>query len=80
MEPKPTKFTNSSISIDKLMVTNDHLAIQKLQEAITLHQMGQLAEAESIYRQLLRIKYTKPDSLHLIGVIAYQNGKYQRNC
>ena len=58
-------------------MTNDHLAIQKLQEAIALHQMGQLAEAESIYRQLLPIDCTKPDSLHLIGVIAYQNGKYQ---
>lgn len=47
---------------------------QTFQRAVQYHQAGRLAEAESLYRQLLN---TQPDNapvLHLLGLVAYQRG------
>jgi tetratricopeptide (TPR) repeat protein len=50
--------------------------MQKLvQQALCHHQTGQLAEAEQIYRQVLAIDPHHPDSLHLLGMIAFQTGR-----
>lgn len=38
------------------------------------HRAGQLAEAERIYRQILAIDSHHADSLHLLGMIAYEAG------
>ena len=43
--------------------------------AIALHQRGQLAEAERIYRQILELDPHHADSLHLLGVLAHQVGR-----
>ncbi len=43
--------------------------------ALGLHQTGQFAEAERIYRQVLAIDPRQPDGLHLLGMIAYQTGR-----
>jgi tetratricopeptide (TPR) repeat protein/2-polyprenyl-3-methyl-5-hydroxy-6-metoxy-1,4-benzoquinol methylase len=40
------------------------------------HQSGELAEAQSLYRKILSIDQNHVDSLHLLGVIAYQIGHY----
>jgi tetratricopeptide (TPR) repeat protein/2-polyprenyl-3-methyl-5-hydroxy-6-metoxy-1,4-benzoquinol methylase len=40
------------------------------------HQSGELAEAESLYRKIIAIDQNHVDSLHLLGVIAYQVGHY----
>jgi tetratricopeptide (TPR) repeat protein/SAM-dependent methyltransferase len=40
------------------------------------HQSGELAEAQSLYRKILAIDQNHVDSLHLLGVIAYQIGHY----
>ena len=48
-----------------------------IQEAIALHQKGQLGQAESIYVQLLEIDPRNADALHLLGVIAYQTGNHK---
>ncbi len=48
---------------------------QKLQRALRHHQAGRLAEAEDLYRQILRADPQQPDALHLLGVIALQVGK-----
>ena len=45
-----------------------------LAEAIRLHQSGNLAEAESLYRQILLNDPDHADALHLLGVAAYQGG------
>ncbi|GBD95714.1 MAG TPA: tetratricopeptide repeat protein [Nitrospirae bacterium] len=45
-----------------------------LAEAIRLHQSGNLAEAESLYRQILLNDPDHADALHLLGVTAYQRG------
>ncbi len=45
---------------------------QALQDAISLHQQGQLALAAQHYQSLLQGHPGHPDLLHLLGVIAYQ--------
>jgi tetratricopeptide (TPR) repeat protein/SAM-dependent methyltransferase len=46
-------------------------------EALRLHQSGQFAEAERLYRQILTRDPRHADSLHLLGVLAYQRGEPQ---
>lgn len=43
-------------------------------QAVQLHQGGRLAEAEAIYRRILAQHPRYPDALHLLGLIAQQNG------
>ena len=45
-----------------------------IRDAVALHQQGQLAQAEVIYRQILTIEPRSADALHLLGVIAHQTG------
>ncbi len=46
-----------------------------LQQATALHQAGRLAEAQSLYRQILASNPNHPDALHLLGVLAHQTGQ-----
>lgn len=46
-------------------------------EALRLHQAGQFAEAEHLYRQILARDPRHADSLHLFGVLAHQRGQHQ---
>jgi len=46
-------------------------------EALRLHQAGEFAEAERLYRQILARDPRHADSLHLLGVLAYQRGQHQ---
>jgi tetratricopeptide (TPR) repeat protein len=48
-----------------------------LQNAYTLHQQGQLAQAEILYNQILQLEPTHFDALHLYGVLASQCVKPQ---
>ncbi len=45
-----------------------------VEEAIRLHQSGQLLEAEKAYRHVLDLAPGHPDALHLIGVARLQGG------
>jgi len=45
-------------------------------EALRHHQAGRLNEAERFYRQILAVEPRHGDSLHLLGVIAYQMGRH----
>jgi tetratricopeptide (TPR) repeat protein len=47
------------------------------QKALGLHQRGQLAEAEVLYRQALSIDARHFDSLHLLGLVLVQSGQTQ---
>ncbi len=42
--------------------------------AIRLHQDGQLVEAEAFYRHVLEQDPRHPGALHLLGVLAHQQG------
>ncbi|WP_339907558.1 tetratricopeptide repeat protein [Symmachiella dynata] len=41
------------------------------------HQAGRLGEAESLYRDVLRVDPAHTDALHLLGVVAHQSGRHQ---
>lgn len=48
---------------------------QALEAAVQLHNAGQLPEAEKIYQQILLADPDNADALHLLGLIASQDGK-----
>ena len=50
---------------------------QALQMAFGHHQAGRLAEAESIYRQILAVEPRNADALHLLGLIAHLTGQHE---
>lgn len=45
--------------------------------ALQHHQAGRLAEAEAIYRHILRDRPDDPVALHLLGVVALQVGRHE---
>ena len=49
---------------------------QALQRALEQHQVGNLSEAEGIYRQVLAAQSDHPGALHGLGMIASQVGKH----
>jgi predicted TPR repeat methyltransferase len=44
-------------------------------QAVHHHQAGRPAEAEKLYRQILLLDARHADSLHMMGIIAYQNSQ-----
>jgi tetratricopeptide (TPR) repeat protein len=44
-------------------------------EAITCQRAGHLSQAAAIYQQILQSEPNNPDALHLLGLIAHQNGQ-----
>lgn len=49
----------------------------KLQLAVAMHQAGRLAEAQAIYREVLKLAPDHFDALHLSGVADLQTGKLE---
>ena len=47
-----------------------------LQQAMAHHRSGRLADAERLYREILRDSPGHPDALHLLGLVAAQAGAY----
>ena len=73
----PTKCRN----VRKPQVVSNLLTTmlqEKLQQAIAFHQNGQLPQAQALYEEILTTQPKHFDSLHLLGVIAYQTKQYQR--
>ncbi|MRW91584.1 tetratricopeptide repeat protein [Duganella sp. FT80W] len=54
----------------------DSLAASLLQQAVELHQQGRLQPAQALYRQVLELDPRRFDALHLLGVIARQQGDH----
>ena len=50
------------------------------QQALSLHESGQLAAAEQIYRQILETAPEQPDVLNLLGLIAQAKGVQSEAC
>lgn len=50
------------------------LVNQALVHAVRLHQAGDLAGAEAVYRQVLQVEPENPDATHLLGMIAHARG------
>ncbi|HWA80821.1 MAG TPA: tetratricopeptide repeat protein [Acetobacteraceae bacterium] len=53
-------------------------AERTLQQALALHQLGRLAEAERLYKQILQQDPNHVDALHLLGMAALQAGQKER--
>src|SRR6266403_5885299 len=73
----PPKFTN----IRKPKVVLNLLAIKaqsKFQQAIALHQKGQLSQAQALYEEILIMHPKHFGSLHLLGVISHQTKNLHR--
>ena len=49
--------------------------LQRLQQAIALHQQGRTAEAERLYREVLKQHRDHPDALHLLGLALLHQGR-----
>lgn len=48
---------------------------QLLQQAVALHQNGNLAAAEQLYLQILAAEHDHLDALHLLGLLRHQQGR-----
>ncbi|KQV79443.1 hypothetical protein ASD15_19130 [Massilia sp. Root351] len=59
------------------MSSQSHRTSQLLQQAVGLHQRGDLAQAEALYAEVLRREPDNFDALHLMGVLARQGGAPQ---
>ncbi|MGO9995452.1 MAG: tetratricopeptide repeat protein [Steroidobacteraceae bacterium] len=51
----------------------------KIQQAIALHQQGDLGRAQRIYEDVLKIQPRNFDALHLLGVIAGQTKNFEKS-
>jgi len=49
---------------------------QALTNAVEHFNADRLAEAEGIFRQVLRIQHDHPDALHLLGLVTYKSGDF----
>ena len=60
----------------------EKLPTPQIQQALTIavkhHQGGRPQEAEAIYRQVLQHDPQQPDALHLLGLLAYENGRHRQ--
>jgi predicted O-linked N-acetylglucosamine transferase (SPINDLY family) len=50
---------------------------QAFEIALQHHRAGRLAEAETLYRQILQVQPNHADALHFLGVIADQSGQHE---
>ena len=49
----------------------------KIKAAIRLHQLGSIGVAKKIYNQVLNIDPRNFNALHMLGVIAFEEKKYE---
>jgi predicted O-linked N-acetylglucosamine transferase (SPINDLY family) len=77
MAQKFKRYTNPFLKVKGQSATPAVSEVTTLQLAISLHEQGKLAQAQSIYLQLLELDARNADALHLLGVVAYQTGQYQ---
>jgi tetratricopeptide (TPR) repeat protein len=57
------------------MVARGALPAGLFEQAVALHQGGQLAPAEQLYRQVLALVPEHAEALHLLGLLAHQAGQ-----
>ena len=77
MPRKIKQYTNPFLKANGPLAAKDSSSLPNLQIAITLHQQGNLGQAEAVCLQLLQVDSGNAEILHLLGVIAYQTGNHQ---
>lgn len=73
MAPRLRTIPSSKPSA-RLMADQAHA---KLRRAVAFHRKGQLAQAKSVYVDILKGQPNHFDALHLLGVVALQTGHFQ---
>ena len=53
--------------------------LKSLERGLDEHRSGRLERAETLYRQVLNLDPANPDALHLIGVLAWQQGRFEQS-
>jgi protein O-GlcNAc transferase len=72
-----SNYTNPFLKEKVPLVVSVATSPPSLQDAIGLHQQGQLVQAETLYRQILLSFPNNSAALHLLGVLAHQTGHYK---
>ncbi len=68
------------LQLDKsqaVAVQSDALPSISIHAALEHHQAGRMPQAKAIYQQILQAEPNHPEALHLLGVIAHQEGNYE---
>ena len=77
MPRKIKQYTNPFLKAKGPLTATGSSTLPNFQSGIAHHQLGQLSQAQAIYRRLLEIDPRHAEALHLLGVIAYQTGDHQ---
>ena len=77
MPRKIKQYTNPFLKSKEPLATSASQKLPNLENAVALHQQGQLGQAEAIYRQILNIEPRNANALHLMGVVALQTGAHK---
>ena len=77
MTRKTKQYTNPFIKSKGPSTSLIASITSKIQDAVALHQQGQLGLAEALYREIVRVEPDNAEALHLLGVIAHQTGNHQ---
>ena len=59
------------------MLTDQDALRTDIERAMALHRAGRLAEATAIYKSVLAVQPDDFNALHLLGLVAFQDKKYQ---
>ena len=72
-------MAKNNVSLMRAVSPADAMKAQKrFQEALALHQLGQLAQAQLLYERALKWHPSHFDSLNMLATIAYQTGRLER--
>ena len=81
-QSSPGDWDGVLAAVGEALARRDHKAPsgidRKFEQAVALHQAGELASAATKYREILAENPTHADSLHLLGVMAFQTGQHER--
>lgn len=76
-QAKEVEKANGKILPMPVIDQSSHIK-EMLEEAVSLHQSGNLNQAQEIYDAILKIQPSHADSLHYLGIVNIQTGNYQR--
>jgi tetratricopeptide (TPR) repeat protein len=76
MVKKTRKYVNPFLKEKVTLAPSENPSFPKIHEAIALHEKGNFAQAELLYKEVLKLEPKNTDALHLLGLIAYQCGSH----
>ena len=77
MTRKTRQYTNPFLKVRGASTSSASAPVPNIHDAVALHQLGDLSQAEAIYLQLLTINPKNSEALQLLGAVALEKGNYQ---